>query len=91
MNVFLINYDPKSSDFDYTPFFDKIKSYESWHHPLEYTWFIKVGDTVSANKIYGELKPLLSERDRILVIKVDRVNNQGWLSKSFWDWIQIEG
>lgn len=87
MIVYLINYDPKDSDFDYTPLFDKIKSYGSWHHPLEYTWFVKVGDSVLANDLYTALKPLISERDRILIIKVDRVHNQGWLSRSFWDWI----
>lgn len=90
MSTYLINYDPKSSDFDYTPFFDKIKSYGSWHHPLEYTWFVKVEDFVSANVLYGELKPLLSERDRILIIKVDKVQKQGWLSKSFWNWIDLD-
>ena len=90
MIVYLINYDPKNSEFDYTPFFDKIKSYKSWQHPLEYTWFVKVNDSVSASNLYSELKPLLSERDRILIIKVDPVHKQGWLSRSFWDWINVE-
>lgn len=90
MIVYLINYDPKQPDFDYTPFFDKIKSYGSWYHPLEYTWFIKVEDSVSADNLYTVLKPLLSERDRILVIKVDRAHRQGWLSKSFWDWFNVD-
>ena len=90
MIVYLINYDPKDSDLDYTPFFDKIKELGSWQHPLEYTWFVKVEDSISANDLYLEFKPLISERDRILIIKVDRVHKQGWLSRSFWNWIDLD-
>jgi hypothetical protein len=82
--VYLITYDLRVPGRDYTPLYNAIKKYEDWQHPVESTWFISSNH--QANDIYNYLFSFIDSNDRLLVIQVDRINKQGWLAKSFWDW-----
>jgi hypothetical protein len=44
----------------------------------------------SAETLYKRIKPLLSEKDHVFVVALDISERQGWMSKSFWDWLKQE-
>lgn len=85
MKVYLITYDLNDSGKNYTELFDAIKAYKDWQHPLESTWFIASGQT--ANEIYENLRKVIDDNDNLFVVEISTVNHQGWLPKSFWEWL----
>lgn len=85
MNTYLITYDLKSENKDYSNFYACIKGLGDWQHPLDSVWLVKT--SVNANNIFDILRNEKDEKDLILVIKVDLLDTQGWLSKTFWDWV----
>jgi hypothetical protein len=36
---------------------------------------------------YERLRPLISEADSMFIAAIDSEERQGWMSKSFWDWL----
>jgi len=87
--VYLITYDLRVPGRDYTSFYSAIKEYQDWQHPMESTWFIS--SDLQAHDIHNNLfKFIDSKNDRLLIIQVDLTNKQGWLAKSFWDWLNLK-
>lgn len=88
MNKYLITYDLKNTPLSaYAPLHDEIKGISgSWWHYLESTWVIK-GTSMSADAISNKLLPHIRQGDRLLVIKIDTVDKQGWLPKDAWNWL----
>lgn len=61
-------------------------AYENTKDPgLESVRFLSSSNT--ADQISDYLKQKLDNNDRLFVSKVNSGQNQGWLSKSVWDWI----
>ena len=85
MNIYSISYDLRQPNRDYTKLYEEIKKINNFIHPLESNWFVK--SELSANDIYNRLKPHIDNNDLLLVIKVDENNKQGWMVRSFWDWL----
>lgn len=85
MNIYSISYDLRQPNRDYTKLYEEIKKINNFIHPLESNWFVK--SELSANDIYNRLKPHIDNNDLLLVIKVDETNKQGWMVRSFWDWL----
>ena len=86
MGYYLISYDLRTPGKDYTSLYAAIKQISpQWQHPLESTWFIYT--SLSSGEIYNRLYIHMDRSDRIVIIKVDEKDKQGWLSKTFWDWI----
>lgn len=84
--VYLIAYDLRVPGHDYTPLYNAVKEYEDWKHPMESTWFVSSDD--QANDIYNHLSQFIDKKnDYLIVIQVNSTNRQGWLGKSFWDWL----
>lgn len=83
--VYLITYDLRVPGRDYTSLYNTIKEYGDWQHPVESTWFIS--SNLPADDIYNHLFQFIDKNDRLLVIQVNQTNKQGWLAKSFWDWL----
>lgn len=74
---------------DYTEVIAKIKSLGQAQHPMETLWFVKTDLYSSATEIYRNIRPLLREKDHLFVIEIsDSKNRQGWLSKTFWQWLK---
>lgn len=83
--IYLITYDLRMPGREYSPLYDAIKNYNDWQHPLESVWFIHTDQ--NANDIYSQLRGKIDTHDRLLVIRVDNDDKQGWLAKTFWLWL----
>lgn len=87
MYLYLVTYDLLDGSRDYSEFYNGIKSLGDVRHPLENVWFVSSG-VHNVDSIYRMLKPRIDERDRLLCIRVSSNAIQGWVGKSFWDWIK---
>lgn len=86
--IYLISYEANEMLHDYTEVKEKIKSLGEAQHPMETLWFVRT-DAFSANDIYNIIRPLLRQKDHLFVIEISGIKNrQGWLSKTFWQWLK---
>ena len=85
MNFYSISYDLRQPNRDYSNLYEAIKSFKLYIHPLESNWFIQ--SDWDAQDIYKKLRPCIDDNDLLLVIKVDKTDKQGWMVKSFWEWL----
>ena len=86
--TFLVTYDLKRPGQNYSDLYDAIKSEGDWQHPLESTWMIKTDNSVLANTIYEHLRPCIDENDSLFIVEITAQDSQGWLAKSFWEWLK---
>ena len=86
--TFLITYDLKRPGQNYSDLYDAIKSEGDWQHPLESIWAVKTGISVSAGTLYERLRPLIDENDSLFIVEITAQDRQGWLAKSFWEWLK---
>lgn len=84
---FLITYDLKKPGQNYNELYEAIKGCGEWQHPLESTWVVKVGSGISANEIYNHLRPNIDDGDFLFIVDITSREWQGWMVKSFWEWI----
>jgi hypothetical protein len=83
--IYAINYDLRRPGQNYGDLHAAIEKLGSscWHY-LGSTWLV---DThLNADQIWERLRPHLDQTDSVLVIRVAN-DNQGWLPKEAWDWI----
>lgn len=73
---------------NYAELYEAIKSLGEWQHPLESTWMIKVGSVVSSNDLYTELRSKIQDDDLLFVVEITNQDRQGWLAKTFWEWMK---
>lgn len=91
MKLFLITYDLKQLSRNYSELYELIKSLageNGWQHPLESTWMVKVNDSVSVDGITTQLREAMDTKDSIFVVDITGKPYQGWLPRSFWDWMK---
>lgn len=86
--TFLVTYDLKRPGQNYSDLYDAIKSEGDWQHPLESTWVVKTDNLVLANTIYEHLRPCIDENDSLFIVEITAQDSQGWLAKSFWEWLK---
>ena len=90
MKLFLITYDLKQPGRNYTELYDLIKSIagdEMWQHPLESSWVVKLQDSATVAEITTRIRGVMDSRDSLFVIDITGRQYQGWLPRSFWDWM----
>lgn len=85
MSIYVISYELKSEYRDYSEFYTAIKTIGEWQHPIDSIWFVKTD--LNATAIYERIRKYSSEKDNILVSRVDISDMQGWLPRTFWNWI----
>lgn len=86
--TFLVTYDLKKPGQNYSDLYDAIKNLGEWQHPLESTWAIKTGTSVSADTLYERLRPYIDDNDFLFIVEITGQDRQGWLAKSFWTWLK---
>jgi len=86
MATFLISYDLKQPGRDYEDLYKRIKSYPTWCHPVESTWFV-VSES-NCEKIRNHLSPALDKNDRLIV--ADMAGNGAWsgMSTTITNWLK---
>lgn len=85
MSVYLVTYDLKSTSKDYGSLYARIKEMGEWQHPLDSVWLVKSDN--NARDIFSILCEEKDEKDLLMVVRVELSDIQGWLSKSFWNWV----
>lgn len=85
MNIYIISYDLRKPSQNYTSLYEAIKAYGDWQHPMESLWAIYTDE--DANEICNKLRPKIDVNDSILVVRLSMDTYQGWLPKSFWEWV----
>lgn len=68
--LFLISYDLRHINKDYSKLYDAIKNEGEWRHTLESTWFIKTNPNNCAALIYKNIKPTISEEDTLFIVDI---------------------
>lgn len=90
MKLFAIVYDLKQPGRNYSELYDSIKSLakeDGWQHHLESSWIIVVGDTVTVDNVATRLRAVMGVTDSLFVVDITDSKYQGWLPKSFWEWM----
>ena len=82
---YLITYNLKTTNWNYTGFFSTLQNIGSWWHYLDTTWIIK--SEFTSQQIYSMIAPHLSKSDLILVVEIVANTSFGWLPKDAWDWL----
>lgn len=91
MKLFLITYDLREPGRNYTELYDMIKSISGegmWQHPLESSWVIKIQDAVTVNDVTNRIRGVMDAKDSLFVVDITGMPYQGWLPRSFWDWMK---
>ena len=84
--IYSISYDLRKPGRDYSELYEAIKKLDPrFQHPLESNWFVR--SAMSADQIYNQIRPFIDDNDLLLVIAVDDSNKQGWMVRTFWNWI----
>ena len=82
---YIITYNLKTLNWNYTGFFNALQNIGPWWHYLDSTWIIKTNYT--SQQIYSMLGPHLSKNDLILVVEIIPGTRYGWLPQDAWNWI----
>lgn len=86
MNKYLITYELKTKDWNYTGFYNTIKNFGAWWHYLDSTWIIK-NPRYTPKQMYDLIAPHISTADHILIVQILPETKWGYLSKDAWDWL----
>lgn len=85
--IFLITYDLRNPEWDYTPLYDAIRAIGDNNHPLESVWLVVSGD-LNVSEITTQLKQFMDGKDLVFVLDITKSSVQGWLPKSSWEWLK---
>lgn len=91
MKTFAITYDLKQPGRNYSALYDAIRTLageDNWRHPLDSVWIVRTDDETTAQNIYEMIHKQMDTNDSLLIFEITRQDRQGWLPKSFWEWIK---
>ena len=93
MKLFAITYDLRHPGRNYQELYDSIKlvaESDNWQHPMESYWVIAVSElsTYDANSLYEIFRQHIDDNDSLIVMRMDQSDRQGWMPKSFWEWVK---
>lgn len=91
MRIYLITYDLQKPGKDYNSLYEAIKECGSeYYHALESIWLVATPEEsgVNAKDIYKSIRQHIDSNDRLYIVRVDTLDEQGWLGKSVWNWIK---
>ncbi|MBU6450043.1 MAG: hypothetical protein KGQ26_10525 [Rhodospirillales bacterium] len=57
-----------------------------WYRVDPKTWVLY--STANAEKLYARLEPLAKEGGNVFICELNITNRQGWMPKSFWEWLK---
>lgn len=80
MNTLMVGYDLNQPGQDYDKLIDYLKSFGTYWHHLDSTWFLKT--TMTAVQLRDELKVYVDKSDELLILNV---SGDAWASCGFTD------
>lgn len=81
MNTYLISYDLRNPDKDYTPLFSSIRELGEYKHILSSVWLVSTS-THDENSIYKVLGNKIDNSDMLIIIQVNPNRFNGYLPMS---------
>ena len=93
MKFIAIIYDLRQPGRKYDELYDAIKKISgegNWQHPMESFWVMAISDysIKSAESIYDSLRQFIDDNDSLFISRIDNTEHQGWMPKSFWNWLK---
>lgn len=91
MKTFAIIYDLRQPGRNYSALYDAIRTLSgdgNWQHPMESVWVVCVPPTITAEYIFKEIHGHMDNNDSLFVTEITKCDRQGWLPKSFWEWMK---
>jgi len=85
MSIYIVSYDLVDQK-NYEVLISKIKKYGAWAKPLESFWLVKTSD--SASEIRDNLKTVMDNDDKLIVIEAGSTWATKRISGKVTDWIQ---
>ncbi len=85
---FLIAYDLKNPEQDYTNLYNLIKSCGEWKHPLESVWVVVSQEITEVEDLYKKIHCAMSDNELLFIVDITESKCTGWLPKSFWPWLK---
>ncbi|MEM7177469.1 MAG: hypothetical protein AAF503_07175 [Pseudomonadota bacterium] len=85
MTIYSVSYDLNKPGTKYTELYERIKSFGSWAHALDSTWF--VSSSKSAAEVQSYLKPAIDKNDHLFVSEINQ-NHSGWLPAEICEWLR---
>ena len=84
--IYVITYDLNQGVFhSYTSFLNEIQSLGPWEKYMDRTWI--VATHIGLQEISDRLTRHLGQPDRLLIVRLEALQYQGWLPPEAWDWI----
>jgi hypothetical protein len=83
--VYIVSYDLRNPNRNYTSLYEELKNSPGWWHYLESTWLVSTTET--ATELYNRLVKKIDRDDSLLIIQAG-TDRQGWLPEKAWDWIR---
>jgi hypothetical protein len=88
--TYLITYQLRKPDMNYSLLYETIKQLGDWQHPLETTWVVRTNANVTTRNIFEKLHPVMDPDDSLFVVEITGQTYTGWLAKGFWTWLKEE-
>lgn len=84
MAVYCVSYDLNKQGQNYNALYDELKKTDCLHI-LGSTWLVSSNE--SANQLSSRLQKVMDTNDRLFVSRVNQWQYDGWLPKTFWEWV----
>lgn len=91
--LYVIAYDLNQPGQDYSTLYESIKDLAgegNWQHPLESVWVVRFRNNKDVGEIFDILHEKMDDNDSLFIVKITDQPRQGWLPKSFWEWMKEE-
>ena len=68
----------------------KLAGDSNWQHPMESFWVMAISDYSIRDKeaMYKILRQYIDDNDSLFITRIDSMEHQGWMPKSFWNWFK---
>ena len=89
--LYVIAYDLKQPGQDYSTLYESIKNLAgegNWQHPLESVWVVRFRNNKEVKEIFDTLHGKMDNNDSLFIVRITGQPYQGWLPKSFWEWMK---
>jgi hypothetical protein len=85
--IYCIIYELKSSEKNYSEFYQTLKSFGTHSQFMTNGWFVKA-ESGKKEDFFGRLKPLMDSPDLLLVTQTPLSDMSGWLPSSSIEWLR---
>lgn len=91
MKVYLLSYELRSLEKDYTPLYEFLdKAGNDRNHVLRDSWWIASNETIDIDTFCNNIHSLISDNDVFYFVEMTDPGINGWLASSSWNWYKTQ-